>query len=94
MKKLTFKQHVAIYSGLFIAGVVLALISYVCSKPLQPHFTLWLAIACIFAGVVWRVIFIKCPHCGDGLYGSRVIPKHCPNCGKDLNTNFPEGDIQ
>jgi DNA-directed RNA polymerase subunit RPC12/RpoP len=27
---------------------------------------------------------VQCPHCGSKLLGCRVIPKHCPDCGKEL----------
>lgn len=83
MKKLTVRQHAAIQTVCNGLAIVLALISFV-SEP-KPHFTLWLAIAAVVAGVIWRAVFIKCPHCGDGLTSSRRVPKTCPNCGKSLD---------
>lgn len=83
MKKLTVRQHAGIQNGCNLAAVIMALISFL-SEP-KPHFTLWLAIGFVIVGVIWRIIFIKCPHCGDGLTASRRIPKICPNCGKSLD---------
>ena len=86
MRNLTVRQHTRIHTGFMIAAVILALISYAYSKPLQPHFTLWLAVGCVVISIVYRLIYIKCPHGGDKLLGSRVIPKHCPD------TNPNEGE--
>ena len=91
MKKLTVTQHAHIQTAFYVLGGILALAS--CGFRKEDYtipFTLWIALALVVAGVVWRVIFIKCPHCGDGLYGSRIIPKHCPNCGKSLSINPTE----
>lgn len=95
MKKLTIRQHLRIHSGLLIAAFVLALISYIIAQgepaSMRLPVTMWLALACVIVSIVWRMLFIQCPHCGDKLLGSRVIPKFCPNCGKELNidTDIP-----
>lgn len=85
MKNLTVRQHAGIQTGWNILAVVLALPNFFLEN--KPVWTIWLAVGCVIAGVVWRVIFIKCPHCGDGLTGSRVIPHSCPSCGKSLHEN-------
>ena len=85
MKHLTVRQHAAIQTGCNIVGVACALISFFADSYHQP--ALWLAIGFVVLGVVWRAIFIKCPHCGDGLTGSRSIPHNCPSCGKSLHEN-------
>jgi uncharacterized OB-fold protein len=45
---------------------------------------LWAGVAVFLSSFVYRIITIKCPHCGSGLYGCRVLPKYCPDCGKEL----------
>lgn len=92
MKKLTLKQHVHLQTGLAIIGVVLALVGRIFTEHGKLHFTFYLAIACIVASVVLRFLFIKCPHCGDRLLGSRVLPQYCPNCGQSLDTHPTEGE--
>lgn len=89
MKKLTVTQHARIQMVFYAAAAILALVSYFNDVSRLP---LWLAIICVIAGVVWRAVFIKCPYCGDGLTGSRKIPKCCPNCGNSLSTNPTEED--
>ena len=65
-------------------GAVITMLGCYISKPYTLHFAAWLGLALIAAGLVWRILYIKCPHCGSGLYGCRVLPKHCPDCGKEL----------
>ena len=85
LKKLTNEQHTSILLGFCSLGFFLILISYLLNRPGAPHFTLWLGILSFALSIVWRIIFIKCPHCGDRLLGSRVTPKFCPSCGKEIN---------
>ena len=44
-----------------------------------------LAFSFFIAGIAYRFITVKCPHCGDKLMGSKKIPDKCPACGQDLN---------
>lgn len=81
---LSIHDHVRIHMILFWSGVAFAVAGSIFSKPLQPHWLLWLGIAVFLASLLYRVVTVKCPHCADKLLGSRVIPKHCPNCGKEL----------
>lgn len=83
MKKLTVRQHAGIQTFWNILAVALVLPNFFLED--KPTWTIWLGIGCVIIGVVWRVIFIKCPHCGDGLTGSRIVPKTCPSCGKSLD---------
>lgn len=89
MKNMTIRQHLRIHTGLLIAAFVLALISYILTQAepasMRLPFTMWLALLCVIVSIVWRMLFIQCPHCGDKLLGSRIIPKFCPACGKELN---------
>ena len=84
MKNKTVSQHCRISTILFWIGVGIVVISSFFNKFLQLHWTAWVGIAVFLSSFVYRIIFIKCPHCGSGLYGSRTLPKYCPDCGKAL----------
>lgn len=92
MKKLTVKQHSNIQLVFLLIGAALALIAQGMEVSAPFYILLALAVACVIGGIAWRMVFIKCPYCGDKLTGSRVIPKYCPNCGKSLDTNPNEGE--
>ena len=76
--------HTKIHTILFWVGVAVVVLSTFFSKPNQPHWLLWVGVAVFLSSFVYRILTIKCPHCGSGLYGCRVLPKHCPDCGKEL----------
>ena len=77
-------DHARIHTILFWAGGAIVAISSIFSKPLQPHWLLWVGVAVFLSSPVYRLLKIRCPHCGSKLLGCRVIPKHCPDCGKEL----------
>lgn len=87
MKKLAVTQHAKIASAFTLGGTGFALIGALLPRDDGIHWTIWLALGLMAIGIVYRCIFVKCPHCGDGLFGSRIFPKHCPNCGKNLLEN-------
>lgn len=82
---LSIHDHVRIHMILFWAGVGIIVIGGTLSKSLQPHWLLWAGIVVFLASFLYRLLKVKCPHCADKLLGCRVIPKHCPNCGKELD---------
>ena len=82
MKSQSFIKHIRISVILILAGWAIALLSICLFKSVS-----WLSfigLALVIAGILWRLHYIKCPHCFDKLLGCRVIPKYCPNCGKEL----------
>ncbi len=78
------KQHILIHQILLWGGLILAVLASL-ARPAMT-WVLWIGLAIAFGGLVYRVIFVKCPYCGDTMAGSRTMPRHCPNCGKELDT--------
>ena len=76
--------HVRIHTILFWAGVAIVVVGGILSKPLQPHWLLWVGVAVFLSSFVYRLLIIRCPHCGSSLLSCRVLPEYCPDCGKKL----------
>ena len=87
MKKLTFKQHTIVCWGLLIAAVVFALIAQ--AKGPAANVFLWLSIAAVAIFVVYRLVFVRCPHCGTAITGNG---KHCQRCGAYMFADPSEED--
>ena len=85
MKKLTFRDHVRIASTLWYVGAAITIVGGYLSEPLQPNWIFWIGIAIFLGSTIYRVLMVKCPHCGSSLLGSRLLPKYCPDCGKKLD---------
>ena len=83
--KLPFRTRLKIHYLLMVSGAVVTMAGCHISANLQLHPVAWLGILVMATGLVWRILYIKCPHCGDGLYQSRSISRYCPNCGKPLD---------
>ena len=84
IEALSFKAKLNIHYLLCGLGGIVTMLGCYISKPFTLHFVAWLGIALIAAGLVFRILYIKCPHCGDGLYQSHAKLNYCPNCGKKL----------
>ena len=78
------KTHVEIHFTTVVIGAVLIVIGCQLGEfgSLSP--LAWLGILTVALGILWRVLFVKCPHCGSRLYSARGIPEYCPDCGGKL----------
>ena len=80
----TVHDHVRVHTILFWSGVAIVVVGGILSEPLQPHWLMWVGVAVFLSSFAYRLLKIRCPHCGSKLLGCRVMPKHCPDCGKEL----------
>lgn len=85
LESLSFKQRLYIHYGLCVAGSILIMAGSQGSNPSLLHPVVILGILTLAAGLIFRILYVKCPHCGDGLYQSHADLKTCPSCGKDLH---------
>ena len=85
MKNLTVKQHANVSGILMMTGMVIEVIGAYFSDPLHVHFILWMGVAVLGASMLYRVLFVRCPHCGDRFIGLRTFPEFCPQCGKKMD---------
>ena len=77
-------DHIKIHEILFWLGVAIVGLSSIFSKPLQPYWLMWIGVAVFLSSFVYRLAKVRCPHCGSSLLSCRVLPKCCPDCGKEL----------
>ena len=84
LKKLTLKQHCAITTSLFWAGVAIVVLGSNVSEPMASHPLLWIGVAVFLSSYVYRLIFIHCPYCGDKWLTTTPPPEYCPKCGKKV----------
>ena len=38
----------------------------------------------LIGGIVWHIVFVRCPHCGHHFNPRAAISNFCPECGKQL----------
>lgn len=82
MKKLKPKGVNNCFLASFAAGLLIALAGiYGGNKPNEVIF--YLGIAIILAGLIFRIVFYRCPHCEK--YLDRSTGEYCPHCGKKVN---------
>ena len=43
-----------------------------------------LSFVAIIGGIVWHIVFVRCPHCGHHFNPRASISNYCPECGKKL----------
>ena len=77
------KQHFLIHRLLMWSGLIIAILGAL-QKP-SATWMVWVGLGISFGSLVYRVIFVKCPYCGDTMAGSRTLPRQCPNCKKELD---------
>lgn len=81
MKKLTPKQATLCAIGIVILGLILALVGL--NHDHENRLLVGIGFAVMFASIVFRLVFCRCPHC-DHLVGG-ISEEFCPHCGKKLN---------
>ena len=80
----TIRQKSHIHSALFLGGAAVIVIGCSISNPLEFHWLIWVGLMLFLGSVVYRLTAIRCPHCGSNMASCRFLPKHCPDCGKEL----------
>lgn len=81
---MTIHDHIRIHTVLFWLGAAIVVTGGIFSKPLQPHWLIWVGVGIFLASPVYRLLTVRCPHCGSRMLSCKVLPKYCPDCGKEL----------
>lgn len=85
MNKRTVKQHSLISEVFMLIGVGILLLGWLLGEYVNPDIFLVLAIAAMAIAVIYRAIYVRCPHCGDRWVGIRITPDFCPKCGRYID---------
>lgn len=84
LQDLHLETHVKIHTLLLLGGLIVTGIGGKISEFGRLHVVAWIGILLIALSMLWRFLFIKCPHCGSKLYSVRELPEYCPDCGEKL----------
>lgn len=84
LSELSLKNHVIIHFTALFGGIVIGLIGCLFSSENTLHPIVWVGLAAMAVGFVWRLVFVKCPLCGSPLFQTKRIPTYCPDCGKRM----------
>ena len=83
-KNLTIRQKSKIHAALFLGGAAVIILGCWLSEPLEPNVLVWAGLVPFLGSVVYRLTAIRCPHCGSNMASCRILPRCCPDCGKEL----------
>lgn len=84
-RKLTIREKSRIQALLFLSGAAIITLGSFLSEPLEFHPLIWVGLIIFFSSPIYRMTAIKRPHCGSSMLSCRQLPKHCPDCGKELS---------
>ena len=91
LKKLPLSTHFAIYAICLAVGVIIVMVSNKFSTDGSVNAAMVFASAVMLAGFVWHSIFLRCPHCDAHFHFKALLPKICPDCGKEVDTRGNRG---
>ena len=84
LRELSLQTHFSIRTVIIVLGVIITLIAQASGRK-DVNAGMIVGLILIISGMVWHVLFVRCPHCGSILRLRGGIPKHCPNCGKYID---------
>lgn len=84
LRKLSHHTHFTIRTIITVIGVILVLMAQASSRNDMTAGVI-LGLALIIIGMIWHILFVRCPHCGNHLSLRRAIPRYCPWCGKRID---------
>lgn len=87
-KHRSLKEHSRICSNIYLTGMGIIILTVLFENTSTKMGLLTIGVAVVVAAMVYRFKYIKCPHCGSNLVGSRILPEFCPDCGKTLEDSL------
>ena len=84
LRKMSLHTHFSIRTVIIVLGLIITLISQASGRN-DIGAGMWVGLILMISGIIWHILFIRCPHCGNPFHMRGGIPKHCPNCGKYID---------
>ena len=83
LKTLPLATHLKIFMILTFSGCFIGLVSSQFSSG-DLNVGMALGLILLIAGILWHILFMKCPHCGRHLNPRTGLSNFCPDCGEKL----------
>ena len=61
-------------------GALLAVIGALTTQEYRINLCLIIGGLIVVAGIVYHLVWVRCPYCGHSLAGYRPLPDQCPKC--------------
>ena len=84
LRELSLHTHFGIRTAITTIGVIVVLVSRSFSRN-DMNAGMVTGLILILAGILWHILFVRCPHCGSHFSLKRALPKYCPWCGKYID---------
>ncbi len=82
LKNLSLAEHYAIHCATLFFGGIIALIGIQFTPEINVGTII--GVILIITSLVWRFLFVKCPHCHCQFNLRAPLPTFCPNCGERI----------
>ena len=84
IRKLSLHTHFMIRTVITVVGLILVLI-FQSSNRSNISTGALIGLILISTGIIWHMLFVRCPYCGSHFSLKRALPKYCPWCGKYID---------
>ena len=61
-------------------GALLAVIGALTTQEYRVNLCLIIGGLIVIVGIVYHLVWVRCPYCGHSLAGYRPLPDQCPKC--------------
>ena len=83
LKALPLTSHLKIFMILMASGCLIGWVSTEFSTG-GLNIGMALGLILLISGILWHILFMKCPHCGRHLNPRAGLSNFCPDCGEKL----------
>lgn len=82
IRELSVHTHKKISFISMLAGAAVGWIS--CQFSEDINVVIILSFIAMIGGILWHIVFVRCPYCGHHFNPRASISNYCPDCGKPL----------